>query len=109
MDFTTSEEIDTEARDTQKKTELFSRFVFSVPMVSDTVWETGSPLLIAPYMKHQLTFLPCSLLIHGYWVIVWPLGCKVPKGRDTQSESAHLSHCCVVSPDIKQCSTNYIE
>lgn len=54
MDFTTSEEIypeATEARDTQKKSELFSRLVSSVPMVSDAVWERGSPFfffLIAP-------------------------------------------------------------
>lgn len=35
--FTTSEEIHTEARDAQKKAELFSRLVFSVPTVSDAV------------------------------------------------------------------------
>lgn len=60
MDFTTSEEIHPEARDTQKKPELFSRLVSSVPMVSDTVWERGKPFAHSPYMKDQLTFLPCS-------------------------------------------------
>lgn len=44
----------------QKKPELFSRLVSSVPMVSDTVWERGKPFAHSPYMKDQLTFLPCS-------------------------------------------------